>query len=71
MNISNQPWIKLLVAIIAAIFIGIIVDSWVWSIGTFLIAMFLFIWVADWIFGGPSGMPPQRIPLLMLELPVF
>jgi len=53
MTISSYPWIKLLVAIIAAIVVGIILDSWGWGIATFFIAMFLFIWVADWIFGGP------------------
>jgi hypothetical protein len=53
MTISSHPWIKLLVAIIAAIVVGIILDSWSWGIATFFIAMFLFIWVADWIFGGP------------------
>jgi len=53
MTISSHPWIKLLVAVIAAIVIGIMLDSWGWGIATFFIAMFLFIWVADWIFGGP------------------
>jgi hypothetical protein len=53
MTISSHPWIKLLVVIIAAIVVGIILDSWGWGIATFFIAMFLFIWVADWIFGGP------------------
>ena len=53
MTISSHPWIKLLVAIIAAIVVGIILDSWGWGIATFFIAMFLFIFVASWIFGGP------------------
>ena len=53
MTFSSYPVIKLLVAVIAAIVVGIILDSWGWGIATFFIAMFLFIWVADWIFGGP------------------
>ena len=53
MTISSYPRIKLLVAVIAAIVVGIILDSWGWGIATFFIAMFLFIWVAGWIFGGP------------------
>ena len=53
MTISSHPWIKLLIAIIAGIVVGIILDSWGWSIATFFIAMFLFIFVASWIFGGP------------------
>jgi hypothetical protein len=53
MTIRSHPWVKLLVAVIAAIVVGIILDSWGWGIATFFIAMFLFIWVADWIFGGP------------------
>ena len=53
MTISSHPWIKLLVAIIAAIVVGNLSNSWGWGIGTFFIAMFLFIWVASWIFGGP------------------
>jgi len=52
MTISSHPWIKLLVAIIAAIVVGIIFDSWGWGIATFFILMFIFIWVASWIFGG-------------------
>lgn len=39
-------------AIVAAIAIGIVLKSWGWGIATFFIGMFLFIWVADWIFGG-------------------
>jgi len=53
MTISSHPWTKLLVAIIAAIVVGIILDSWGWGIATFFISMFIFIWVASWIFGGP------------------
>ncbi len=53
MTISSHPWLKLLVAIIAAIAIGIIFNSWGWGIATFFIFMFVFIWVASWIFGGP------------------
>lgn len=53
MTISSHPWIKLLVAIIAAIVVGIIFDSWGWGIATFFILLFIFIWVASWIFGGP------------------
>jgi hypothetical protein len=53
MTISSHPGIKLLVAVIAAIVVGVILDSWGWGIATFFIAMFLFIWVASWIFGGP------------------
>ena len=43
---------KLLLAIIAAVIVGIVLDSWVWGIATFIILMFIFIWVASWIFGG-------------------
>jgi len=53
MTISSHPWIKLLIAIIAGIVVGIILDSWGWGIATFFIFMFIFIWVASWIFGGP------------------
>jgi len=53
MTISSYPYVKLLIAIIAAIVVGNLSNSWGWGIGTFFIAMFLFIWVADWIFGGP------------------
>lgn len=53
MTISSRPWIKLLVAVIAAIVVGIMLDSWGWGIATFFIFMFIFIWVASWIFGGP------------------
>ena len=53
MTISSYPRIKLLVAVIAAVVIGIILDSWGWGIATFFIAMFLFIFVAGGIFGGP------------------
>jgi len=54
MTISSHPWIKLLVAVIAAIVVGIAFDSWGWGIATFFILMFVFIWVASWIFGGES-----------------
>jgi len=53
MTISSHPWIKLFAATIAAIVVGIIFDSWGWGIATFFILMFIFIWVASWIFGGP------------------
>ncbi len=53
MTISSHPWIKLLVAIVAAIVVGIVLDSWIWGVATFSILMFIFIWVASWIFGGP------------------
>ena len=53
MAIRSHPGIQLLVAVIAAIVVGIISHSWVWGIATFFITMFLFIWVADWIFGSP------------------
>lgn len=53
MTISSYPNTKLLIAIIAAIVVGILV-SWVWGIATFFILMFIFIFVADWIFGGPT-----------------
>lgn len=43
----------MLVAIVAAIVVGIILDSWIWGVATFFILMFIFIWVASWIFGGP------------------
>ena len=52
MTISSYPRIKLLVAVIAAIVVGVILDSWGWGIATFVIFMVLFIWVAHWIFGG-------------------
>ncbi|MCJ7604418.1 MAG: hypothetical protein MUO19_00075 [Dehalococcoidales bacterium] len=52
MTISGHPWLKLLVSIVAAIVVGIITDSSGWGIGTFIILMFIFIWVASWIFGG-------------------
>ncbi|OGN87525.1 MAG: hypothetical protein A2158_07130 [Chloroflexi bacterium RBG_13_46_14] len=52
MTISSHPWLKLLVGIIAAIFAGIISSSWGWGLATFAILMFIFIWVASWIFGG-------------------
>jgi len=52
MTISSRPWTKLLVAIMAAIVVGIMFDSWRWGIATFFIFMFIFIWVASWIFGG-------------------
>src|SRR3990172_5844848 len=51
MIISSHPWIKLLVAIIAAIVVGTMFDSWGWGIATFLFFMFVFIWVASWIAG--------------------
>jgi len=38
---------------IVAIVVGTILDSWGWGIATFFILMFIFIWVASWIFGGP------------------
>ena len=53
MAIRSRPRIQLLVAVIAAIVIRIISDSWAWGIATFFITMFLFIFVADWIFGSP------------------
>ena len=53
MTFNSYPWAKLLVAIIAAIVLGVVLDSWGWGIATFFIAMFLFVWVAHWIFGGP------------------
>ena len=52
MTISSYPYVKLLIAIIAAIVVGIMLDSWGWGIATFFVAMFLFIWVASWIFEG-------------------
>lgn len=54
MNIRSHPEMQLLVAVIAAVVVGIISGSWGWAIATFFIVMFLFIWVADWIFGGPT-----------------
>jgi len=60
MTISSHPWLKLLVAIIAAIAVGIILSSWGWGIATFFILMFIFIWVASWIFGGVTGSRPVR-----------
>lgn len=53
MTISSYPNIKLFIAVVAAIVVGILV-SWVWGIATFFILMFIFIWVAEWIFGGPT-----------------
>ncbi len=52
MTFSSHPIIKLLLAVMVAIVVGIILDSWGWGIATFFIAMFLFIFVASWIFGG-------------------
>lgn len=52
MTISSHPWVKLLVAIIAAIVAGIILNSWGWGIATFFVFMFIFIFVASWIFEG-------------------
>lgn len=52
MTIRSHPWTKLLVAIITAVAIGIIFGSWVWATATFFILMFIFIWVASWIFEG-------------------
>ena len=52
MTISSHPGIKFLVAVTAAIVVGIILDSWGWGIATFFILMFIFIFVASWIFGG-------------------
>ncbi len=54
MTISSYPYVKLLLAIIAAIVVGDLSNSWGWGIATFFILMFIFIWVASWIFGGPS-----------------
>ena len=54
MTISSYPNTKLLIAIISAIAVGILV-SWVWGIATFFILMFIFIFIASWIFGGPKG----------------
>jgi hypothetical protein len=48
----SYPEIKLLVAVIAAIVAGITLHSWGWGIATFFILMFIFIFVASWIFGG-------------------
>jgi hypothetical protein len=53
MAIRSHPGIQLLVALAAASIIGVVSDSWGWGIATFLVIMFLFIWVADWIFGSP------------------
>ena len=53
MTISSHPRIKLLLAVIAAIVVSIMLDSWGWGIAIFFTAMFLFIFVASWIFGGP------------------
>ncbi len=53
MNIRRHPEMQLLVAVIAAVVVGIISGSWGWGIATFFVVMFLFIWVADWIFGSP------------------
>ncbi len=52
MTISSHPGIKLLVAVIAAIVVGVTLDSWGWGIATFFALMFIFIFVASWIFGG-------------------
>jgi len=53
MTISSYPKAKLLVAVIAAITVGILRDSWGRGIGTSFIAVFLFVWVADWVFRRP------------------
>ena len=53
MTISSYPKAKLLVAVIAAITVGILRDYWGWGIGTSFIAVFLFVRVADWVFERP------------------
>jgi len=53
MTISSHPYLKLLVAIVAGIVVGSQLDSWGWGVGTFAGFMFIFIWVASWIFGTP------------------
>ncbi|MFC1991858.1 hypothetical protein ACFLVC_03960 [Chloroflexota bacterium] len=53
MTFNSYPFIKLFVAVIAAIVISVISDSVGWGIATFLIAMFIFVYLAHWIFGGP------------------
>jgi len=53
MTFNSYPVIKLFVAITVAIVVSVVLDSWGWGIATFFIALFLFVWVAHWIFGGP------------------
>lgn len=53
MTISSHPWAKLLLAVVAGVFVGTWLDSWGWGVGTFAGLMFIFIWVASWIFGSP------------------
>lgn len=45
-TISSHPGIKLLMAAVAAIVVGSVLDPWGWGIAIFLIAMFPFIWIA-------------------------
>lgn len=45
MTILSHPGIKLLVAVIAAIVVGSVLDPWGWGIVIFLIAIFPFIWI--------------------------
>ena len=47
---------KVLGAIAIGVAVGVVTHSWGWGIGSFAMAMFLVVWVADWIFGNrPSG----------------
>jgi len=50
MTISSYPYVKLLIAVMVATAVGVISDSVGWGIATFLIMVFIFIWVASWIF---------------------
>jgi hypothetical protein len=82
MTISSHPWIKLLIAIIGAIIVRILLNSWGWSIATFFILMFIFIFVASWIFGAAKSKVPvndqmkellnklQRVGVKKRELPI-
>lgn len=52
MTMSSHPGIKFLTALISAIAVGVVLHSWVWSVVTFFGLMFIFIFLASWIFGG-------------------
>jgi hypothetical protein len=61
MTFSSHPIVKLLLAIAAGIGVGIWRSSWWWGIGSFVGLMFLFIWVASWIFGSPFD--KSKVPM--------
>ncbi len=47
---------KVIGAMVIGVIVGFISQSWWWGIGFFLIAMFLVVWVVDWVSGSlPKG----------------